>query len=142
MRSAVIFDVDGTVTNSNHRQYVLKETPIDWKRYFYLGAEDAPKLTIIRVLEMYNHMGYAVIMLTGRPELYRYQTEVWLKQYEVPFDVLFMRGNDDHRKNHEFKQECYQKMIRHRFNVVAAYDDSDYVCQMWRQEGVQCLQVY
>ena len=39
----VIFDLDGTLANADHRQYLIERTPKDWDAYFAcLCPKDAP----------------------------------------------------------------------------------------------------
>jgi hypothetical protein len=75
--------------------------------------------------------------MSGRDESCREQTEEWLQDlYGVRFDFLFMRPENDYRKDSIVKKEIYDNQIKGKFNIMAAYDDRLQVLDMWYKEGI------
>ena len=52
-----------------------------------------------------------------------------------------MGNADDSRKDSIVKQEIYEMCIKDKYNVLFVLDDRDQVVNMWREQGLKCLQV-
>lgn len=135
---AVIFDIDGTLANNNHR------SP------YYLDSllADRPIPFVVETLKHYFQQGYRIILVSGRhkgthenPTKHYENTERWLMSNRIPYDKLFMREHNDRRKDDIVKEEIFWNNIEPYSNVRAAYDDRDRVVAMWRRIGVPCFQV-
>lgn len=141
---AVIWDLDGTLADCNHRRPLIP----DWKA-FHAGI---PKDTPITPMKwLHNQLVHAAnflskdtfvnLYVTGRPEKYREETLEWLDTnlgMERSSLYLYMRGNEDFRKNHEYKQALLVE-LREKYEIILAFDDSNKVVDMWRANGVYCL---
>ena len=73
------------------------------------------------------------------------QTTMWLKHHVLdpdrgPLWMLLMRKVGDNRPDDVIKQELLDA-IKHRYNIIAAFDDRDKVVQMWRNNNIACFQV-
>lgn len=134
---AVIFDLDGTLANNDHRH-----------------AFDYPKLIddtvndfVANILKMYKEKGYLIICVSGRnaghaDDHIEYQnlTAQWLNKNGIPADRLLMRKWHDTRADDIVKEEIFWDEIADNYNVECAFDDRDRVVEMWRRIGVPCLQ--
>lgn len=85
--------------------------------------------------------GKPVILVSGRQEKHRPQTERWLKKYGIEYLSLHLRQNGDVRSDSVVKREIYNKLIKPFFDVNFVLDDRNSVVSMWRDEGLICLQV-
>lgn len=137
--SAVIFDIDGTLANANHR---LHHYPGNKKEFFSpdLVGKDAIIPEIVELLEMLHSTNY-VLLVTSRKEALRETTENWFAQNKIRFDALLMRQDSDHRDDTEVKREILNNIIRPVFNPRMVFEDRSRVVKMWRSEGIKCLQV-
>jgi hypothetical protein len=79
-----------------------------------------------------------IVILTGRPEKYRPQTESWLRKYKVPAVEVLMRHAGDTRRDFESKSELMKDLIGRR-NVVLALDDRKPVVELYRKLGVNTV---
>ncbi len=52
-----------------------------------------------------------------------------------------MRKTDDFRPDEDVKKEIYNENIKNKFNVLYVFDDRNSVVNIWRNEGLTCLQV-
>lgn len=80
--------------------------------------------------------------LSGRKESAREYTKEWLKYNNILYDKLLMRKDNDDRKDAIVKKEIYDNIIKDNYNVLFVLDDRDSVVKMWRDEGLDCFQVY
>lgn len=120
---AVLVDIDGTLAHHHGR------SPYDWQRV----SEDTPNepvADLVRILDDRMH----IILMSGRDEVCRPQTEAWLKEHLIPYDELYMRPHKDNRKDSVIKRELYERHVAGRYVVAFVIDDRDQVVRMWRGE--------
>ena len=144
----LICDIDGVVADCTHRlKYILdtKSTATlpavkpDWDAFFEACDEDAPIVPMIRFLQEIK--GFRIIYVTGRPERTRYKTLAWFEKHGVPFgifELLHMREDGDHRHDYVIKKLILETLDKG--NIFAVIEDRDSVVDMWRGEGLLCLQ--
>lgn len=119
MNDAVVFDIDGVLSDSCHRHYLIP----DWDEFYKLIPGDTPCYPMIKLLNMfYWDMEYDVILLTSRPESVRRISEDWLFKYEVPFKRLLMRP-DDLEDGPQWKLEQI-KNLRKKYIIHWIFDDA------------------
>ncbi len=127
---AIICDIDGTLAlfgaaNPYNRDY----------------SKDTMNETIRGILYYYMDSGNKLILVSGRMESAREVTEDWLSCNGVNPDGLFMRRTNDTRKDAIVKKELYEDNIKGKYNVKFVLDDRNRVVEMWREQGLICLQV-
>jgi len=144
-----IFDIDGTLAFIEHRLNILKEenNPDKWKDFYKKCGDDKPNLPIISIMQRLALTGADIWFFTGRTEDVRDLTVEWL--CKNTFDVipvlperLIMRQNGDFTPDHVLKEQWLNNMLDEDRNRLAAiFDDRDRVVEMWRNNGITCLQV-
>lgn len=143
-RRAVIFDIDGTLADCTHRRHLVDHVhyeatmPKNWPEFKRLATFDPviePVLRVLRALWQNNH----VVLCTGRDDEQREQTREWLSKNRVPYSALYMRANKDYRDDAIVKRELLTQ-IREMYDPWLVVDDRQRVVDMWRQEGLVCLQ--
>lgn len=82
-----------------------------------------------------------VIFFSGRNGKYFNVTRKWLDVFGLDKFDLYMRSEDDSRKDSIVKQELYEKHIKGKYNVDFVLDDRDQVVELWRGLGLTCFQV-
>lgn len=148
MNKCVVMDIDGTLANAEHRIHLLpvnrRETGVApsqcWEEFFAEAGSDE----VIEEIKILNNLmfgEYTVFACTGRAEKDRQMTVEWLEKHEIQFDFLFMRADGDHRKDTEVKKEMLDRIRSLNFEPLFAVEDRKSVTQMWRENGVRCLQV-
>ncbi len=126
-RSAVIFDVDGTLAIMGQRG------PFDWSR---VGL-DAPNMPVVERAREHRSKGDLIIVMSGRDSVCRQETEAWLNEHGVEFDELYMRAQGDREKDSVVKRELFEAHVAGRgLNVLAVYDDRLQVLRMWHSLGL------
>lgn len=130
--------MDGTLADVSHRLHHLKGKKKDWKSFFRGMDQDPPSPV---VLEWVKNLApeYEVIIVTGRPEQYRSNTEAWLRRHDVRYIDLLMRRDGDHRPDHVVKKELLDRLPKEQ--VAFVIDDRPTVCDMWRGCGLRVIQV-
>lgn len=129
---AVIFDIDGTLALRGDRD------PYAWDQV----GQDHPNTAVVELahtLIVANR--HVLVVVSGRDEVCRPQTEKWLTDHEIFYDVLLMRPRKDNRKDSIIKRELYEQHIAGRYDVAFTVDDRQQVVDTWREMGLTCMQV-
>lgn len=137
----IIFDIDGTLANSEERAEKFLAGDIkDWDSFYANCDKDE---CIESTCEFCKILGssHRVIYLTGRPESIRKQTSFWLVKNLLPNGLLFMRKDGDHRPDYVVKREIYEQEIKDKYDVIGVFEDRDSCVKMWRELGLTCFQV-
>lgn len=137
---AVIFDVDGTVANNDHRRVWVQNKPKNWKAYNATMADDLPIQNIINLTQILSDH-YMVIIVTARTDDHAEVTQAWLQKHGVAYDRIFFRKEKDYRDDSIVKSEILDQILEQGIEPVMVFDDRNKVVNMWRERGLQCLQV-
>lgn len=141
MRDCWIFDMDGTLANSDHRKKWVMQKPKNWPAWNAGMAHDPPHNDIVQFARIADEKGIAVVICSGREDVYREVTENWLKKHNVPFVKTYMRKKKDYRDDSIVKKELLEDIRADGYNPILAFDDRDRVVKAWRECGIRCLQV-
>jgi len=103
---------------------------------FHSESIDAPAHDhVVMMLRTALNHGHDILVVTARMEKWRKQTSMWLAINDIPSDALFMRGDDDHRKDYLVKKDILDRIQKH-WTVVHAVDDNPAVIQLWVDNGI------
>lgn len=130
LQPAIVCDIDGTLAHMHDR------SPYDWSK---VGNDmvDIPIAWLTSIL----FRSVSVILVSGRDERCRKETEDWLAKNGICYTKLIMRKEGDNRPDEVVKEEIFNENIRGNYNVRFVLDDRNKVVDMWRQLGLKCLQV-
>lgn len=135
----VVCDLDGTLADITERRKYVAQDPKDWKNFFADVSQDKLNAPVAELLDILAAT-HRILLVSGRPiNPCGIQTEEWLRKYEIPYDHLFMRQGGDHRSDVIVKQEILDLLPKSRIAYVL--DDRNSVVEMWRKNGLFCLQV-
>ncbi len=127
---AVICDIDGTLA------HMVNRGPYDPTKYL----DDVRDDLVAWAFDALS-VGAVRIIMSGRDEDYRADTELWLKRNEIEFDQLYMRPSGDNRNDAIVKQELYEAHVKDVYDVRCVLDDRNRVVDMWRANGLRVFQV-
>lgn len=144
----VIFDLDGTLADIETRRGIsIKENgKMDWDIFFDPNniSLDIPNRPVITMAKLLKESGHRIVILSGRSKVTKDATRDWLKQFDVPFDVLKMRPDNKEFKfmpDDQLKKLWLDQLFPNTDDVLCVFDDRDKVVKMWRENGLSCLQV-
>ncbi|GCE30443.1 hypothetical protein KDA_59270 [Dictyobacter alpinus] len=127
---AIICDLDGTLAVLNGRN------PYDAAKC----EQDLVNEHIATIVRFYSQTVH-VLLVSGRKESHRPQTMNWLAQHTIPYTSLWMRQDDDNRKDSLVKEDIYREHIQGKYAIQFCLDDRNSVVDLWRSLGLICLQV-
>ncbi|MFI6878774.1 hypothetical protein ACIBL6_35605 [Streptomyces sp. NPDC050400] len=132
-----VFDLDGTLADTAHRQHFLEARPRDWDAFFAAAPDDPPLAEGI-ALARGSAEECEVVYLTGRPERCRADTVAWLAAQELPQGRLHMRRNDDRRPARRTKLDVLRRITRGR-ELRMLVDDDELVCDEAERAGFRVV---
>ena len=138
---AVVFDMDGVLSDAASRQHYLESDRRDWEGFFDACGDDPLIEEVARLLELLDPALH-IVMLTGRPVRVQPQTLAWLDRYELRWDVLIMRDYGDYTAAREFKRSTVSDLRRFGFDLRLAFEDDRRNLEMFRAEGIPCVYIH
>lgn len=144
MRKIIVFDIDGTIANNDHRRHFVEQEKKDWKAYNSLMADDGVYKDIIWIMSMmWADMDARIILCTGREEVYREVTDDWLINNSLSHYItdMYMRGVKDYRSDAIVKVELLKQIEADWGRPQLWFDDRQQVVDAIRAEGIRVLQV-
>lgn len=136
----IVFDLDGTLCNIEHRLHHIQKSPKDWRGFYADCPQDGPVWPLIETAKalMAHHW---VEIWSGRSDEVREQTERWIYDHGMGLvRKIRMRKAGDYRIDHIVKGEWLAELSPDERPVVV-FDDRKQVVDMWRANGVLCAQV-
>jgi hypothetical protein len=153
-----IFDLDGTLADDRARAFHLHPkhragclpaygtdgtcvcgVKRDWDSYFAEAGNDLPKSSVIQVCNDLARW-HRIFILSGRSETTRDVTRKWLRDHNVTYDKLKLRGKDDRTQDDKLKLQWVEEMKISQ-DVIGVFEDRQRVVDAWRAAGYTCFQV-
>lgn len=144
----VIFDLDGTLARLDHRLHYVRNLSNDpdfkpnWDAFHHACVYDEPireMIFINQAVALLNPHTTKIEIWSGRSDMVRPQTEKWLEEHGIHYDVLFMRSAGDFTPDDELKESWLHSPFTGRPDIV--FDNRKRVVDMWRRNGIRCVQV-
>lgn len=135
LENAIICDIDATLSLN------LKGRPFYGEGCAEGIADDIviePIANILRTMSKNNK----ILIVTGRegtPEIIE-ATKNWLINNNIHYDSIYLRPVKDYSSGAECKKEIYNNYIKGKYNVSFVLEDNKKCVNMWRSEGLICLQ--
>jgi len=138
---AVIFDIDGVLSDAAIRQHFIERGRRDWRAFFDACGDDPLIEEVARLVGLLDK-GLTVVLLTGRPLRVQPQTLAWLERYRIRWDLLIMRDVGDYSAAREFKRDTVFDLRRYGFDLRLAFEDDRRNLEMFRAEGIPCVYIH
>ena len=142
----VVFDIDGTLANIDHRLDYVRSKPKNWKAFDAGIPNDKVNYTVAEMFWALDATGqHTIVLASGRNERSRDATMKWLQENNL-WDYrakLYMRKADDFRSDDIVKQEILDQIIvDYGKKPDMVFDDRPRVVRMWRDNGIFVFNVY
>lgn len=142
IKKVIIFDVDGTIADVEHRRHLVNGDNKDWKAFRLATADDKPVQWVCDIAKRFIAQGDDVAFFSARNESEREITEQQIADWIGDgHKGLFLRPDGDFRCDAEFKSELADKFEEFGGKIDMVFDDRNKVVEMWRNRGVNVIQV-
>ena len=140
-RKNIVFDVDGTIADVEHRRHFVSEGS-DWKSFREHTKFDTPVEWVCDIAKRFIAQGESVAFFSARNESEREVTEKQIAEWIGDnHSGLFLRPDGDFRPDEEFKSDLADKFEEFGGKIDIVFDDRNKVVDMWRARGTTCVQV-
>jgi len=137
----IVFDVDGTLANVDHRRYFVQGSKKDFDSFYDAMIDDTVFDHVRGICNMHYMNNWLIYICTGRPESYREITQNWLNNNAIFHHKLMMRPDDRRFDSDVDIKFDMLKEIQKTGDVCCVFDDRNQVVKMWRENGIPCFQV-
>ena len=143
-KNTIICDLDGTLCDNAHR--VDFAVAKDWDGFHSRLSEDEPNPSVFYMLQtLLSNTDVDVLLVTGRPETYRPQTQAWLSKHGLCFSFLLMRPENNYQPDNVIKlklvEEFFGTFEEALESVHFVLEDRDGMVEAYRNKGFSCWQV-
>ncbi len=138
---AIVFDMDGVLSNAGDRQHYLDGVFPDWDGFFQACGEDGVIDEVAKLLSLLEPT-LTVILLTARPIRVQPQTLAWLERHGLRWDLLIMREFGDYMSSKKFKQRTVHEMQSYGFELELAFEDDQRNVDMFHKNSVPCIYIH
>jgi hypothetical protein len=138
---AVVFDIDGVLSDAVGRQHFIESHRRDWDAFFDACGEDPLVEDVARLLGLLEP-SLNIVLLTGRPLRVRPQTLAWLSHNSLRWDLLVMRDRGDYAHVSSFKRRAVMELREYGLELLLAFEDDPRNRDMFRAEGVPCIYIH
>ena len=129
-------DIDGVIADPAHRLHFIERRPRDWRNFFAHAYADPPLVAGIAVVNDLIRRGITPAFVSGRPDYLRRTTVKWLREQDLPADVLYLRARGDFRPAPDLKLEIYTRLAQ-EFEITQIIDDDERVVARLRDCGFE-----
>ncbi len=141
-KQTIIFDVDGTIADVEHRRHFVTQKPADWKSFKEFTVDDTPVQWVVDIAKRFIAQGDDVAFFSARNESQRGITEEQISKWVGDgHKGLFLRPDGDFRPDEEFKSDLADKFEEFGGKIDLVFDDRNKVVDMWRARGTTVVQV-
>ena len=132
-RLIAVFDIDGVLADASHREHHLAGRSKDWDAFFAAVSDD-PVLPLGRDRLRAAAQEYEVVLVSGRPERCRADTQAWLEREGMRGHRLLLRPDADRRPASVLKVELV-RALGAPGDVALIVDDDEQVLAALRALG-------
>lgn len=134
-----IFDIDGVLMQiTPERLRCLQRTVSDMDGFNMMGRAAEPIRAMTTVARCLAEDGFLIVLMTGCSDKWREDRIAWLREHDVPFHLLLMRKEGDHRSDVKLKREWLVPYMTHEVLFIA--EDRDHLVKEFRDLGFTVLQ--
>lgn len=138
---AVVFDMDGVLSDAAGRQHLLERPRRDWDAFFEAVGDDELIDEVARLLDVLDD-DLVIVLLTARPIRVQRQTLGWLERHALRWDLLVMREWGDYGASRDYKRDAVHDLRAHGFDLRLAFEDDRRNVDMFHAEGVPCIYIH
>ena len=152
----IIFDIDGTIANCEHRMHHIMPVPSHdpvtgrkvqkrFDRFHRDCVDDTPIPAVVDIYKRYvADPEVTVVLLTGRPYSARQDTVDWFVKHDLSgYDQLFTKFEDQDYMPDKEQKPLVADLVEAEYGrpVDMVFEDRARVVQMWKDRGTFVINV-
>jgi hypothetical protein len=137
----IVIDLDGTLANVDHRTHYVRRDRPEWDAFYEACDKDSLNVWCAKLMESFYMRGYEVLIVSARRDTEKAKTLQWLSNHKVQYSELIMlRKGNESTPDTKLKKAWLDSYGKEK--ILFIVDDRQKVVDMWRSEGMTCLQCY
>lgn len=144
-RTAVVYDLDGTLADNAHRRHLIPEDPtvnVGWEPWAMACADDTPIWGMITRMRL-DYGQHQVHIVSSRDAVSYDLTAAWLNRTAGRcYEALTLREAGDERSALQLKVDYIRSLYARGIYVALAYEDIKHIAEgIWEQTGTPVVLV-
>jgi len=141
-RKFIVFDVDGTIVDVNHRRHFVDGSQKkDWDAFREHAKFDTPIQWVCDKAKEFHNAGDVVVFFTARMNRERDITTKQIQEFiGIDQPIIFMRPDDCFIQDALFKAETADTVEQEFGKIDLVFDDRNQVVDMWKARGTPVIQ--
>jgi hypothetical protein len=127
---AVWIDLDGSLADCGHRVHWVQNKPKNYDAFEAECHKDPINIQVHEVLKGLKAIGYKILIVSARMDGRKQLTLDWLAKHKVHYDAIYLRKQNDTRKDDIIKKELLDKIKSDGYSLCMAFDDRKRVKHM------------
>jgi hypothetical protein len=107
----------------------------DFAAFHAASITCAPNMHVVEAAQEDYHLGKQILVVTGRKRIWGDLTVQWMQKWNVPYADLWLRPDDDNRKDFMVKDDILTE-LRETYSIHRAWDDNPQVIDLWKRRGI------
>lgn len=139
IKDVIVIDLDGTLANVDHRRHFVQGKHRNYEAFHAALVDDPVNEWCKTIISQFSLCGYLIRLVSARPKSTETATRLWLNKNKIYFDTLdILRPDGDSTPDQELKRAWLKHTGKE--DILFVIDDRQKVVNMWREEGLVCLQ--
>jgi beta-phosphoglucomutase-like phosphatase (HAD superfamily) len=140
MKQAVIFDLEGTLTDTSLRVGYVRAG--DYKTFNEKFLLDPPKIEVVSMYRSFHFdPDWHVVISTGKSEREMGDIHKWMDWYRIEPSLLLTRLASDNRPSPEVKASHLVTLQDRGYMVALAVDDRKRNIDMYQDHGILTIYI-
>lgn len=139
-RKGVIIDIDGSLCDvASVLHYIIGKPKHERDHDSFIAGSMScpPKQDVVEWIGKHYEMGEGLLVLTGREERYRPQSEAYVAMHVPwPIDAFKMTPDYDPSSGVDAKEALYYELVDEGWEIVGAVEDRPDVVELWEKLGI------
>lgn len=139
-KDVVIFDLEGTLSNSTHRDKLFVCGSL--RTWHEAMKNDTPNWEMINIYHHFKQT-HIVVILTAKEVEYQNVAMGWLykhiPKFSIKTDPVYFRPIGNKETSPDLKRQMLEHLRGQGLNPIMAFDDRRDVCKMFQEEGLQVV---
>ena len=143
MKDTIVFDLDGTIADVQHRVHLVQRPKPDWRGFHKSCSADKVNVWCLELAKSMAAAGYKIVVVSARSREAEPETIEWFARHwdtaGFNYALNLIRAEGDYTPDQILKKAWLDSSgLKERIQFVV--DDRTRVVDMWRENGLTCLQ--
>lgn len=141
MKDCFVFDMDGTLCDVRDIRHLILGETRNFHAFHSESVNCSANADVVQDMWDAQAQGIPCVIVTARSAEFMNITVWWCLLNGITYDQMYFRQKGDYRPDREVKEDIVKLMKKDGFNPIKAWDDNPNIIAMWKDMGIECVEV-